>query len=458
MTEGHAQELKTAAVAQQVGKRLRIFLSNNNAGIDDSLIGGVVKSEFKGYDIAQQWSSYGWNVLDIQNGNDFGDIFAGLKLMEDWPEDDRRPMVLIGDTVKGWWPGAENGELAGIGDQIVGFPSHPYGFGINSSYFVALAESFERRYGVEFEGIRDGVPGSEADKLIQFKTNVDILLSVMDEKSGLGDWISDRLLSIAENLNRETPTNIDETEDPFLDERLTPDGLPTEPVEFTATDPHSGDTKSGTINLFLPPGEKKGTRRAISEIGQWLNYVTGGRFLTMAADLSGSINVEKSHFFGHYDPVHNPGGTRLKAPIQEAVNASTIIGLVNQSASADPSVHSGLWGLSGTYGAFTPLMYTPARVFSQTKPGQPFPARRTDNSGGTFWTGNRSRCTYPLRYIRSSGLDALSTRTGDQPLLLGLQRCRSGLFRRRLKSSSYSGSRDYHDSRCSPRYSSCGQK
>ncbi|MEC7386983.1 MAG: hypothetical protein VYD22_04700, partial [Gemmatimonadota bacterium] len=333
MTEGHAQELKTAAVAQQVGKRLRIFLSNNNAGIDDSLIGGVVKSEFKGYDIAQQWSSYGWNVLDIQNGNDFSDIFAGLKLMEDWPEDDRRPMVLIGDTVKGWWPGAENGELAGIGDQIVGFPSHPYGFGINSSYFVALAESFERRYGVEFEGIRDGVPGSEADKLIQFKTNVDILLSVMDEKSGLGDWISDRLLSIAENLKRETPTNIDETEDPFLDERLTPNGLPTEPVEFTATDPHSGDTKSGTINLFLPPGEKKGTRRAISEIGQWLNYVTGGRFLTMAADLSGSINVEKSHFFGHYDPVHNPGGTRLKAPIQEAVNASTIIGLVNQSAS-----------------------------------------------------------------------------------------------------------------------------
>ena len=372
MTEGHAQELKTAAVAQQVGKRLRIFLSNNNAGIDDSLIGGVVKSEFKGYDIAQQWSSYGWNVLDIQNGNDFGDIFAGLKLMEDWPEDDRRPMVLIGDTVKGWWPGAENGELAGIGDQIVGFPSHPYGFGINSSYFVALAESFERRYGVEFEGIRDGVPGSEADKLIQFKTNVDILLSVMDEKSGLGDWISDRLLSIAENLNRETPTNIDETEDPFLDERLTPDGLPTEPVEFTATDPHSGDTKSGTINLFLPPGEKKGTRRAISEIGQWLNYVTGGRFLTMAADLSGSINVEKSHFFGHYDPVHNPGGTRLKAPIQEAVNASTIIGLVNQSASADPSVHSGLWGLSGTYGAFTPLMYTPARVFSQQNQDSPF--------------------------------------------------------------------------------------
>src|SRR6476620_6701742 len=49
MTEGHAQELKTQAIALQVGKRLRIFLSDNNAGIDDSLIGGVVASKFSGY-------------------------------------------------------------------------------------------------------------------------------------------------------------------------------------------------------------------------------------------------------------------------------------------------------------------------------------------------------------------------------------------------------------------------
>ncbi|MEJ2204126.1 MAG: hypothetical protein P8170_08450 [Gemmatimonadota bacterium] len=365
-TEGHAQELKTTALSQQVGKRLRILFSWNNAGIDDSLIGGVIKPKYEGYDIAQQWSSYGWNVLTIADGNDFDDVFAALKLMEEWPDDDRRPMVVVGPTLKGWWP-------ADLGvDQVVGFPSHPYGFGLNAPYFVALAESFEQRYGVKFVGIRDGSPGSEAERLVQFKSNVDVLLSLLDSRPGLGAWISDRLVAIGDGLTRDLPVHIDTTIDPYQDERLTPEGLPTEPAEVTVTDPRTGATTSSTINLFLPAGQKKGARRAISEVGRWMNYVTGGRFFTIAADLSGSINVEKSHFFGHYDPVDNPSGTRLKAPIQEAVNASTIIGLVNQTASADPDVHAGVWGLSGTYGAFTPLMYTPARVFSQQNQDSPF--------------------------------------------------------------------------------------
>ena len=44
---------------------------------------------------------------------------------------------------------------------------------------------------------------------------------------------------------------------------------------------------------------------------------------------------------------------------------ASAIGLISQSASVDPEKFSGVWALSGTYGAFTPLMYTPARVWSQ---------------------------------------------------------------------------------------------
>src|ERR1700709_1650289 len=45
MTDGHAQEIKTQALAMKVGKRLRIMLSDNNAGIDDILLGGVIDAK-----------------------------------------------------------------------------------------------------------------------------------------------------------------------------------------------------------------------------------------------------------------------------------------------------------------------------------------------------------------------------------------------------------------------------
>ena len=75
--------------------------------------------------------------------------------------------------------------------------------------------------------------------------------------------------------------------------------------------------------------------------------------------------MEHGSLWGHYDPEKNPAGTRLKAAIQEAGNASTAIGLVGQNASLDPEKFAGMWAWSGTYGAFTPLMYLPARVWSQ---------------------------------------------------------------------------------------------
>ena len=124
--------------------------------------------------------------------------------------------------------------------------------------------------------------------------------------------------------------------------------------------------------MFEEPGVPKGSRRAISEIVKWLNYVTDNRLVVAAADLADSINVEKGSIWGEFDPLTNPAGVRLRSAIQEAGNVSTAIGLVSQSASLDPGKHSGVWALSGTYGAFTPLMYLPVRVWSQQNQDSPF--------------------------------------------------------------------------------------
>jgi transketolase len=364
MTEGHAQELKTQALALQVGKRLRILFSNNNSGIDDCLLGGVIAEKYNGYRIINQWTSYGWNVFTMDDGHDYGQIVATLKAMDEWDPADRRPMIAIGKTIKGYWPAAIRGEIPNDGAQVVGYASHPYAFKMNSDYFVALAQTFERHYDVEFKGIRQGPVTEPRERLIQFKTNIDIVMSVLD-RNGLGDWLADRLVEIGDTVKDEIPLRIDVRHDPFLDDRLRVSNLPREPQKVSVTNSISGKQKEFAITLFRKPGEAAGARRAISEIIKWMNYVTDSRFLTMAADLSESINVEHGTLWGHYDPEKNPLGTRLKAAIQEAGNVSTAIGLVSQSASVDPTRFAGVWALSGTYGAFTPLMYTPARVWSQ---------------------------------------------------------------------------------------------
>jgi transketolase len=365
LTEGHAQELKTQALALQVGKRLRIMLSNNNAGIDDCLIGGVIAAKYEGdYDLVNQWTSYGWNVFTLSNGNDYNEVTAALKAMDEVDPNDRRPIIAIGRTIKGYWPAAADGKLPGYGAQLVSYASHPYALKMNSEYFLALAQSFEKHYGVEFEGIRKGPVTDNRERLIQFKTNIDIVMSLLDRK-GLGDRLAERLVTIGDTVRDDVKLRISAKSDPFLDDRLRVSALPEAPQKLSIRNAVSGAQKEVSISLFKKPGEVAGARRAISEIVKWMNYVTDGRFFTLAADLSESINVEHGSLWGHYSPTDNPMGTRCKAPIQEAGNVSTAIGLVSQSASVDPEKFAGVWALSGTYGAFTPLMYTPARVWSQ---------------------------------------------------------------------------------------------
>ena len=54
--------------------------------------------------MVDQWTSYGWNVFTLDDGNDYDQVVAALKTMEDWDPKDRRPMIVIGKTIKGYWP------------------------------------------------------------------------------------------------------------------------------------------------------------------------------------------------------------------------------------------------------------------------------------------------------------------------------------------------------------------
>src|SRR5262249_19877804 len=182
-----------------------------------------------------------------------------MRKMEEWDPADRRPMIVIGKTTKGYWPGATGGKIPGAGDQVVGYPSHPYAMKMNSEYFVSLAQTFEKKYGVEFAGIRKAAVTDARERLIQFKTNIDVVMSLL-ERDGLGDWLAERLVEIGDSLKDELPTRVDVKHDPFLDERLRVANLPQEPQTLTVRNPVSGAEKPLKGALFRKAREEAGPR------------------------------------------------------------------------------------------------------------------------------------------------------------------------------------------------------
>ena len=306
MTEGHAQELKTQALALKVGKRLRVMISDNNAGIDDSLIGGVIDSKYDGYKLVDQWTSYGWNVFEIQNGNDYDQVVAVLKTMEEW-DPDRSP-------ADGRDRQDDEGLLAG------GVERQDSRLRRSDRWLSQPSVRDEDELGVlpragedVREALRRGVPGDSrrrregharaTDPVQDQHRRRDVAArSQRHRRLARGSARGERRVAVKDDM----PLRIEVNEDPFLDERLRVAKLPVEPQKVSVKNAVTGAKKEVSITLFRKAGEVAGTRRGISEIVKWVNYVTGNRFVTVAADLSESINLEHGSIWGHYDPERTP--------------------------------------------------------------------------------------------------------------------------------------------------------
>src|SRR3569833_3260111 len=98
-------------------------------------------------------------------------------------------------------------------------------------------------------------------------------MSVLD-KTGVGEWLANRLVEIGDTIKDDFKLRVQTKTDPFLDERLRVKNLPEEPQKVKAKNPVTGEEKEVAITLFKKAGEVAGTRRGISEILKWMNYVT----------------------------------------------------------------------------------------------------------------------------------------------------------------------------------------
>jgi hypothetical protein len=184
---------------------------------------------------------------------------------------------------------------------------------------------------VEFAGIRKGAVTDPRERLIQFKTNIDVVMSLLD-RNGLGDWLADRLVAIGDTVKDELPLRFDVKRDPFLDDRLRVANLPVEPQKVTAPI-RLGRREAGGDHALPQAGRNAGPRRGdlgnhqVDELRHRQPLLHAGR------------RPFGIHQRGARQPVgplrsrDQSAGHAHQSAIQEAGNVSTAIGLVSQSAS-----------------------------------------------------------------------------------------------------------------------------
>lgn len=82
-------------------------MSGHNYGLDNLCaivdrnrlqISGSTEDVMKQDDQKERWSAFGWNVIDVKNGNDIDELIAAFKKAEEFKGE---PTVIIANTVKG---------------------------------------------------------------------------------------------------------------------------------------------------------------------------------------------------------------------------------------------------------------------------------------------------------------------------------------------------------------------
>ncbi len=343
LTPGAAHETKNTAWG--LGLSNLVFLIDwNDFGIDPRPASSVVHGS-----PVDWFEPYGWRVNGTENGSDWESVTEAVLDAACGPNPLRAPSIAWFKTRKG----------RGYGKYDAG--SHGSPWPINSKEFWALRKGFMERYGVEYLGVDEPAPSGPEALREQEDANLRVTMEVLRRDEELVDWLSDRLISIAESV----PENIEGF-------RLG------RGASKAASDRRFFDFEHYPAKLWKQPGEKAPNRSALGAWGSYVNSVAKrdyGRplFIVCSADLAESTNIagfaadfDGSPGFGWYERDTNPQGCLLPTEITEFANAGLMAGLATVDLAEDPFADfCGYWGACSTYGSFSYLKYGPIRLFSQ---------------------------------------------------------------------------------------------
>ena len=261
LTPGASHETKNTAWGLGLSN-LVLLLDWNDFGIDPRPMSDVVHGS-----PADWFAPYGWRVVGTEEGSEWGPVTQAL-LESAWGENENRaPTVAWFKTRKG----------RGYGKYD--YRSHGTPWPMNASQFWEVRRQFMARYDVEYIGVGEGAPSDEATLQFQAETNLREAVSVLRRDAGLVDWVSDRLVALAD----EVPSEV---------------ARPRRPPRPTAVfkDARFFDFAHYPEGLWKKPGEKVANRAALGRWGAYINALAKrdyGRplFIACSADLAESTNM-----------------------------------------------------------------------------------------------------------------------------------------------------------------------
>jgi transketolase len=344
MTPGRVAEAFAAASAMRLHNVI-IHIDFNQASIDSNRVcrEGDAKGEYVQWNPAELAYLHDFNVIYVDDGKDFNKVLAAQAFAKNI--DNKMPTAIVYRTIKGWKYGIE------------GKGSHGAGHKFCSPEYYKFMEEFENAFGVK-------VPRFEAKPTSELKNEFGAMVPTFD-----GDWNAINIEKtfwetmlvirdvIAKNKDLEFfAESILESKSRLKSINRTPRENRTQ-LENLYRD-SKVDEKVTPPELKLTPGVTTTIRAALGSSLGYLNKLTNGAFLGVAADLLGSTSVnliDDGFPGGFFDSVDNPGSRILS------------IGGICEDAMGAMMAGVGAYGknigASSSYGAFISAMeHTDARL------------------------------------------------------------------------------------------------
>lgn len=324
MTTGRVEEAISIAGRANLGNFI-LVVDHNDASIDVPCVcsGGYCKMSPE-----ERGLLHSYDTILVSDGKDFNQVIAAFDYLSMYLSKTNTPKMIVMRT--------EKGEGYGFGTN----KSHGAGWKQDEPSYFKAQGIFENTFGVKLPRIPEGASKDKIEET--FWQNLMVIREALKKDDGLRKFIVEKIISAKDSLDERNKKR--------------------EPVHLTDLSVIYEKDKAGCVKIDSPPdslkvkpGDDMPLRQALAlTLGQ-LNKVSNGGFFFAAADLFGSLALDKAVPMVFLD-ANNLDARAVAGGITEDALSGIMAGI---------STYGAHIGAVGSYAAFlTSMGWTAARLHS----------------------------------------------------------------------------------------------